>query len=215
MLTVNDLHPEAMDLAESAFLARKNGQFEKAKTLFHQALELEQQAASLLPPNEDSEPTRAILYRSAAALAYHGEQYETAERLITDALSGYPPPEIKQELNSLSEDVKFHRHLNHVQNQFEGKPLYLTGILRYADSTNDDTLGVVKLVELETNQKHSLLVPIALMKNVVRPYYEENVIITAFSDGKDVYLGGISLNTILASVSIRNVLQIPPVCSRL
>jgi len=195
MLTVNDLHPTAMDLAESAFLARKSGQFEEAKTLFLQALELEQQAAAILPPNEDSEPTRSILYRSAAALAFHGEQYDIANLLIKNGLYGYSPPEIKQELNALSEDVNFQHHLRQKKNP-QGKPIYLNGILRYADSTDNSTLGVVKLVELESNKRHRILVPITLMKNVVKPYYEENVMITAFSDGKDVYLGGISLNKV-------------------
>jgi hypothetical protein len=38
MLTVDDLHPKAMDLAEAGFLAQKKGQLEEAKMLFQKAL---------------------------------------------------------------------------------------------------------------------------------------------------------------------------------
>ncbi|RKZ64215.1 MAG: hypothetical protein DRR16_05900 [Candidatus Parabeggiatoa sp. nov. 3] len=105
MLTVDDLHPKAMDLAEAGFLAQKKSQLEDAKMLFQKALELEKQAALLLSKDENAEPTRSILYRSAAALAYHGELYDLADELILEALSGYPPPEIKQELKALSESI--------------------------------------------------------------------------------------------------------------
>lgn len=192
MLSVEDLHPKAMDLAESAFLARREGKLEEAKTLFQKALALEQQAAAILPPDENSEPTRSILYRSAAALAYHAEQYDIANELITAGFSGFPPPEIKQELETLSKEVKFQCYLNSVKTK--GVPIHLKGILKYADSTEDSQLGVIKVVEPDTNQKHSIFVPIALMKHIVCPYYEENVIITAFLDGKDIYLGEITLN---------------------
>jgi len=192
MLTVDDLHPKAMDLADAGFLAQKKSQLEDAKMLFQKALELEKQAALLLSKDENAEPTRSILYRSAAALAYHGELYDLADELILEALSGYPPPEIKQELKALSEKVRFQRHFNQIKPQFESDPIHLKGILIYADSTNNSRLGMVKLVEPDTHQKYSILVPMTLMKSVVKPYYEENVIITAFSDGKEIYFGAIN-----------------------
>jgi hypothetical protein len=111
MTTVKDLHPQAMDLADEAFRLRRKGSDTEARFFFLQALELEHKAASLLPPTEESEPSRSILYRSAASLAYNGEDYKTAERLIANALLGFPPLEIREELKNLYEDINFMRHL--------------------------------------------------------------------------------------------------------
>ncbi|MEK6302158.1 MAG: hypothetical protein AABO41_15720 [Acidobacteriota bacterium] len=111
MTTVNDLHPKAMDLAESAFLYRNKGEMETAKGLFLEALALEQQAASLLPAVGESEPSRSVLYRSAASLAYNAGEFDTADRLVAYGLSGYPPPEVKAELKNLYDEINFMRHL--------------------------------------------------------------------------------------------------------
>lgn len=111
MTTVNDLHPKAMDLAEEAFSLRRKGQDDKAKRLFLEALELERTAALLLPVGEDSEPSRSILFRSAASLAYNAEDFDAAERLIAFGLSGYPPLEIRDELKNLYDDINFQHHL--------------------------------------------------------------------------------------------------------
>lgn len=111
MTTVNDLHPKAMDLAESAFLYRNKGEMETAKGLFLEALALEQQAASLLPAISESEPSRSVLYRSAASLAFNACDYDTADRLVAYGLSGFPPPEVKAELKNLYDEINFMRHL--------------------------------------------------------------------------------------------------------
>ncbi|HVF49465.1 MAG TPA: tetratricopeptide repeat protein [Pyrinomonadaceae bacterium] len=111
MTTVNDLHPQAMDLADEAFRLRRRGNDAEARMLFLRALELEQKAAFLLPATEASEPSRSILYRSAASLAYNAEDYEEAERLIAFGLSGFPPPEIRDELKNLYENINFMHHL--------------------------------------------------------------------------------------------------------
>jgi hypothetical protein len=111
MTTVNELHLKAMDLADEAFQLRRSGEQASATLFFLKALELERAAALLLPPNEEAEPSRSILYRSAASLAYNGEDYTTAERLVAQGLSGFPPIEIKEELKNLYEDINFKRHL--------------------------------------------------------------------------------------------------------
>jgi hypothetical protein len=119
MPTVETLHAKSMDLAEEAFLAQKKGNRSEARNLFLRALDFEQKAVSQLSPIKSSEPTRSILYRSAASIAYHAGDYESAERLIANGLSGYPPPEIKDELKNLYEDINFMLHLS-------GKGLILT-----------------------------------------------------------------------------------------
>ncbi|MFX0204362.1 MAG: hypothetical protein ACFFDT_00125 [Candidatus Hodarchaeota archaeon] len=112
MQPIDNLHNSAMDLAEEAFILKKQGNENKAKELFQKAMELEQEAAEKLSLSTDSEPTRSILYRSAASLAYHYGDYETADRLVANGLAGYPPPEIREELKNLYEDINFLRHLS-------------------------------------------------------------------------------------------------------
>jgi len=63
MSTIDELHPKAMDIAEQAFHLRSKGREEEAKRLFLEALEIEQQAAFLLPLTQESEPSRSILFR--------------------------------------------------------------------------------------------------------------------------------------------------------
>ena len=111
MPTVDELHPKAIDLADEAFRLQNKGDDKKAKKLFLEALEFEQKAAFLLPPIQESEPSRSILFRSASSLAHNGGDYETADWLIANGLSGFPPSEIKEELKNLYEDVNFMRHL--------------------------------------------------------------------------------------------------------
>lgn len=101
-----------MDLAESAFLLKKKGNEEEAVKQFCEALKLEQEAADAISIGKENEPTRSILYRSAAALAQHSRNHELAERLIANGLAGYPPPEIREELKNLYEDIDFMRHLS-------------------------------------------------------------------------------------------------------
>lgn len=113
MTTVSDLHPQAMDLADEALQLQRMGEESAAHELFRRALELEQEAASILPPTEDSEPSRSILYRSAASIAYNIREYDVAERLIALGLTGFPPLEIREELRHLYEDVNFQLHLAH------------------------------------------------------------------------------------------------------
>lgn len=111
MTSVNDLHPKAMDLAENALILRSRGEFSFARSLFLEALNYERQAALLLDLNKESEPSRSVLFRSAASLAYNGEDYKEAERLIAQGLAGYPPADVRDELLNLLEDITFMRHL--------------------------------------------------------------------------------------------------------
>lgn len=105
-----ELHEQAMQLADDAFLLKMQKQNERAVFLLQQAANLEMEAANALPNSPDSEPSRSILYRSAASLAYDAADYRLADRLIAFGLTGFPPPEIERELKNLYEDVNFMRH---------------------------------------------------------------------------------------------------------
>jgi hypothetical protein len=111
MSQVQTLHQQAMDLAEAAAVARLRGAVERAAQLTRQALEQEIQAAALTAGTPDAEPTRSVLHRSAASLAIECGEVQTAERLITTALSGNPPPEIAEELKDLFIQINLNQYL--------------------------------------------------------------------------------------------------------
>ncbi|MCP4112257.1 MAG: hypothetical protein GY749_43160 [Desulfobacteraceae bacterium] len=101
MSKIKKLHKKAMDMAERAFVARLKGDLQQAGQLFQQAFENEAQAARLVPDLPSSEPTRSILYRSAASLAIDCNEYLEAERLIAIGLAGNPPEETANELRKI------------------------------------------------------------------------------------------------------------------
>jgi hypothetical protein len=106
---IRKLHEEAMDLAEMAFVARLGGDLEQADRLSRRAYEDEAKAARLMSDIGSPEPTRSVLYRSAASLALDCNEYREAERLIAAGLVGDPPEEIAEELRELFEKVNFQR----------------------------------------------------------------------------------------------------------
>jgi hypothetical protein len=107
---IDEIHERAMELADEASLLKLRGQDGEAIALFRKAAELEMEAASLLPAAKESEPSRSILFRSAAFLAYDATDYKLADRLVASGLSGFPPDEIEKELKDLYDDVNFMRH---------------------------------------------------------------------------------------------------------
>jgi hypothetical protein len=84
---MQDLHHQAMQLADQADHLRRLGEEQEANARLHQALEHERQAAELAAPDLALEPTRSVLHRSAATLACQCGEFRQAERLITTALS--------------------------------------------------------------------------------------------------------------------------------
>ncbi|MHB9131555.1 MAG: hypothetical protein ACYDBB_10765 [Armatimonadota bacterium] len=112
MKLVTTLHRKAMDYADQADRAKQLGDPYRAKRLFRIAHKYESKAASYLFTAFDAEPTRSVLFRSAASLALDCGDCREAERNIAMALIGSPPEEIAQELRDLSERVNFQRHLD-------------------------------------------------------------------------------------------------------
>lgn len=111
MNTVQQLHREAMNLAEEAALERSTGDLKRAMDLYRAAFEKERLAAESLSDRYDFEPTRSVLFRSAAALALDCGDHRSAEKMIARALIGNPPAEIADELRDLMENVHLQRHL--------------------------------------------------------------------------------------------------------
>jgi hypothetical protein len=109
MTSIREQHERAMELADFAFAAKRVNDRETAARLFHDALDHERSAANAAAQEKDAEPTRSVLYRSAASLAIQCAEYREAERMIAIALCGEPPEEIAEELRDLL--VTVHKHL--------------------------------------------------------------------------------------------------------
>lgn len=106
MNSVREYHDEAIRAAQLAMAALHKGNYETHKQLMQRAMSYETSAADLVPDEKTSEPTRSILYRSAASFAYQAGEYQEAERLIFKGLSGYPPIHIKHQLLEVQEMVQ-------------------------------------------------------------------------------------------------------------
>ncbi|MEH2112472.1 hypothetical protein [Nostoc sp.] len=110
MSQIQELHQEAMDLAEMAQVAKLRGDFNSASQLSRQAFEKERLAAELIAGNLEAEPTRSVLHRSAATLGVECGEIDTAERLIAIALSGNPPADIAEELKDLFVQINIDKY---------------------------------------------------------------------------------------------------------
>lgn len=104
--STEQVHDKAMLISQEAFVLVAYGKEDQAIPLYEQAFELERQAAMSLLDRDDLEPTRSILFRSAAALAKKCYKYQDAEKMIAFGLAGNPPEYVAEELRELSEAVK-------------------------------------------------------------------------------------------------------------
>ena len=105
MTQSQQLHTEAMKIAGEAFQAQQDGDSNKYLQLTKKAYEKEKEAAWLLFSNFEAEPTRSVLFRSAAWLAFNCGKMREAEQLISAALAGNPPLEIIKELRNLYKEI--------------------------------------------------------------------------------------------------------------
>lgn len=103
------LHEKAMDYLSDAIQLKRIGREDEARNAYSLAFENERSAALL--EIEAPEPTRSVLLRSAATIAFNIGKIREAEQLIGMGLSGNPPFEIAEELRDLLERVNFNRHL--------------------------------------------------------------------------------------------------------
>ena len=111
MNAIKQLHREAMAFLDRADMARIKGDPNEAAPLLLQAYEKERQAAEMVKDDCTLEPTRSVLFRSAAAIAKRCGLLREAEQLVCMGLSGNAPHEIAEELRDLFEEVNYERHL--------------------------------------------------------------------------------------------------------
>jgi hypothetical protein len=100
-----------MKQADLAHAARREGLVEDARRYFEEAYRLERTGALQLRDRFDAEPSRSILFRSAATLALQAMRFAEAEQLVCMALAGNPPSDIAEELRDTYEQITFSRHL--------------------------------------------------------------------------------------------------------
>ena len=105
MDSINQLHEEAMNMAENAFLAQQKGDKMAFVQLSKKAFLLEKEAALLLQNKLDAEPNRSVLFKSAAFLAFDAQEYQECRDMITYTLLGKPDNIIKAEMNQLFDEV--------------------------------------------------------------------------------------------------------------
>lgn len=112
LLLINDLHNKAMSLSDEAdYLKKKKGTKEKIQALYMKAFQQERAAAMSVVYQFDLEPTRSVLFRSAASLLLSLPEltkadYEEAERMIAFGLIGKPHPEIAVELREVWQQLE-------------------------------------------------------------------------------------------------------------
>ena len=105
MTKIDQLHTQAMDLAENAFLAQQKGDKTAFVQLSKEAFLLEKAAAMLLQNKLDAEPSRSILFKSAAFLAFDAQEFQECRDMINYTLLGKPDDIIKTEMNLLFEET--------------------------------------------------------------------------------------------------------------
>ena len=120
-MDIQELHTQAMELAEQADFLRMQGKVEDANKLYVQSLDVERQAAYEARDRHFGEPTESVLFRSAATLAYGLQDLRESERLVCMGLSGNPPQEIANELRDLYDKVSIERSLMQIDSDVDTK----------------------------------------------------------------------------------------------
>lgn len=168
MNPVSEIHNRAMQQASKAELAKLTGDRESVRDFLRSAYELEVSAAEKLRNRLSLEPTRSVLFRSAAWLAFECGELREAERLACTGLSGNPPAQIADELREVIERVNFHRHLD-----LHGYAL-IEEELQVSLSGNDVMSGTAKVHAVtERVMNTSLLLYRTAQRKLGRPYSDQ------------------------------------------
>ena len=101
MSQAHELHRKAISLLDEAIIAGMRGDNETASHLKQEAFTYEKEAAELLANRLDLEPTRSILYKGAAVLAFECGFQKEAEHLALSGLQGNPSPAVAEQLQSV------------------------------------------------------------------------------------------------------------------
>lgn len=105
-VSVRNLHDAAMELYQMVIVSRYKPEFtyNNAYTL-ELCAKLEERAAKLVADEPESEPTRSILFRSAASLYYQAGYLEKAISCVDEGLRPYTPRMIANEMKCIMEKI--------------------------------------------------------------------------------------------------------------
>lgn len=183
MNSVRLLHDEAMAIAEKAFSAKLMGDLDAWASLSRGALEKERAAAELLADDLSAEPSRSVLYRSAASLAIDCRELRLAEKLLAKALAGNPPYEIADELRDLLDVVNLNRHLELRGIMLESNELQLSLAGRVVG------YRTILLEEFKDRiEKCQRLLYRTLQRKMGRPFRDRLHLARFFADGYGLFL---------------------------
>jgi tetratricopeptide (TPR) repeat protein len=115
-------HKEAMENAQQALVAKEKGDNIVSSNLYLKAFEIEKEVALYLENDIENEPTRSVIFRSAASLANICGRYQDAEELINKGLSGNPPKDIEDELKALLKEITKNTTKIYVDRPFNKNP---------------------------------------------------------------------------------------------
>ncbi|MEO0468448.1 MAG: hypothetical protein AAF206_02415 [Bacteroidota bacterium] len=171
MSTVVDSHSRAMDLSERAFIEKMRGNTEKARAWFVEAYQLEKTAALNTPAHV--QPSRSVLLRSAATLAFHGGLYREAEKLIGEALSEDLPAEIASELRELQREVGFHLQ-QALLPQASSRPIKVVGKMYQADAS----INAFRLSDKAGNPiPYQIQVEDEGFEDIIKEFFDDTVVV--------------------------------------
>jgi tetratricopeptide (TPR) repeat protein len=106
----DNLHKLAMALLDKADVFKREGKTTEALGCMRESFELERKVALSLLHEYEYEPSRSILFRSAASIGLEIGEIKEAEKLIHMGLIGNPPSWVEEELKDLYEDINLNRH---------------------------------------------------------------------------------------------------------
>jgi hypothetical protein len=209
MSSVRQYHTQAMEYAQRALIARHEGQAVHARDMARQAYELEVQALKLVPNDPSAQPTRAILSRSAASLAYQCDEFQQARALVLDGLQYAPPAHVRDELLMLlqqidatlaaqaqplrvleDEETRVPESADTPEdNEAEYTDIQVEGIIDFASSRHPaEVMGLTT----DEGKKYTIFV-VEAMDEYVRTFYKRRVIVLGktFKDSSKIFLDAI------------------------
>jgi hypothetical protein len=171
MNEVTILHQKAMEFADEARLALMEGKAEIAQSFFEKAYNLEREAVEKFDYEDIT--GKAILIRSAAALAIEAKFFEPAQYLLSNIKNYRLPKYLSDEVEMLENELKKYIVANE-------KWIQITGILTYANAENNE----IKIQQIENNSiTYTIIVPHDLINEIVKLYWADSVIIKGKREG--------------------------------
>lgn len=95
-----------MDFADRADAAKSRGDLDESRELLQRAFYYESLAALEFIDVKAEQPTRSVLFRSAASLALECGLYDESELMVELGLAGVPPAEVADELRNIRKQLE-------------------------------------------------------------------------------------------------------------